>query len=266
MALEMFSQGAQLLWPPCTVIGFAGVRFGLPIKLLKQEQKLRVVADFSHQNSENVWVKCRLESDLMTKSGEIFGEPTIHHEGLVRMLKRDAHRGLLKLPSIGTPSRGGVILGSDFVYQRFFHGPRFQSHGGILGGCSIDDMFGADGIALSRYQLANTNQFSVGDVTLEAQPMLIEACFQNAGMVAMEIDGLQSLPVGIEMLELIRTPEKTDSLRMRAIRRGAEDDGVTIHDCLVVDQDGKPVVSMKGLRLKGMAPISEGESFSLNRN
>ena len=266
MALEMFSQGAQLLWPPCTVIGFAGVRFGLPIKLLKQEQKLRVVAEFSHQNSENVWVKCRLESDLMTKSGEKFGEPRIHHEGLVRMLKRDADRGLLKLPSIGTPSRGGVILGSDFVYQRFFHGPRFQSHGGILGGCSIDDMFGADGIALSRHQLANTNQFSVGDVTLEAQPMLIEACFQNAGMVAMEIDGLQSLPVGIEMLELIRIPEKTDSLRMRAVRRGAEDDGVTIHDCLVVDQDGKPVVSMKGLRLKGMAPISEGESFSLNRN
>jgi len=266
MALEMFSQGAQLLWPPCAVIGFAGVRFGLPIKLLKQEQKLRVVAEFSHQNSENVWVKCRLESDLMTKSGEIFGEPTIHHNGLVRMLKRDADRGLLKLPSIGTPSRGGVVLGSDFVYQRFFHGPRFQSHGGILGGCSIDDMFGVDGIALSRHQLANTNQFSVEDVTLEAQPMLIEACFQNAGMLAMEIDGLQSLPVGIEMLELIRVPEKTDSLRMRAVRRGAEDDGVTIHDCLVVDQDGKPVVSIKGLRLKGMAPISEDDSFSLNRN
>jgi len=182
------------------------------------------------------------------------------------MLKRDADRGLLKLPSIGTPSRGGVVLGSDFVYQRFFHGPRFQSHGGILGGCSIDDMFGVDGIALSRHQLANTNQFSVEDVTLEAQPMLIEACFQNAGMLAMEIDGLQSLPVGIEMLELIRVPEKTDSLRMRAVRRGAEDDGVTIHDCLVVDQDGKPVVSIKGLRLKGMAPISEDDSFSLNRN
>ena len=267
MALEMFSQGAQLLWPPCSVIGFAGVRFGLPIKLLKQEQKLRLVAEFSHQNSENVWVKCRLESDLINKSGEVFGEPRIHHRGLVRMLKKDADRGLLKLPSIGTPSRGGgVALGSDFVYQRFFHGPRFQSHGGILSGCSIDEMFGVDGIALSRHQLPNTNQFSAGDVTLEAQPMLIEACFQNAGMVAMEIDGLQSLPVGIEMLELIRTPEKTDSLRMRALRIGAEDDGVTVHDCLVVNQDGKPVVAMKGLRLKGMAPISEGDSFTLNRN
>jgi len=266
MALEMFSQGAQLLWPPCSVIGFAGVRFGLPIKLLKPEQKLRVVSVFSHQNSENVWVKCRLESDLINKSGEIFGEPRIHHRCLVRMLKKDASRGLLKLPSIGTPSRGGVVLGSDFVYQRFFHGPRFQSHGGILSGCSIDDMFGADGIALSHHQLPNTNQFSTGEVTLESQPMLIEACFQNAGMVAMEIDGLQSLPVGIEMLELIRTPKKTDSLRMRALRRGAEDDGVTVHDCLVVNQDGKPVVSMKGLRLKGMAPISESDSFSLNRN
>ena len=53
---------------------------------------------------------------------------------------------------------------------------------------------------------------------------------------------------------------------MRALRIGAEDDGVTVHDCLVVNQDGKPVVAMKGLRLKGMAPISEGDSFTLNRN
>ncbi len=266
MALEMFSQGAQLLWPPCSVIGFAGVRFGLPIKLIKEEQKLRLVAEYSHQNAENVWVKCRLESDLINKSGEVFGEPRIHHRGLVRMLKKEADRGLLKLPSIGTPSRGGVSLGSDFVYQRFFHGPRFQSHGGILGGCSIGEMYGVDGIALSRHQLPNTDQFSVGDVTLEAQPMLIEACFQNAGMVAMEIDGLQSLPVGIEMLELIRVPEKTDSLRMRSLRKGSEDDGVSIHDCLIVNQDGKPIVAMKGLRLKGMAPISEDDSFTLNRN
>ena len=77
---------------------------------------------------------------------------------------------------------------------------------------------------------------------------------------------IRDRPVGIEMLELIRTPDKTDSLRMRALRRGTEDDGVTVHDCLVVNQDGKPVVAMKGLRLKGMAPISESNSFTLNRN
>ncbi|MBT4060275.1 MAG: SDR family NAD(P)-dependent oxidoreductase [Euryarchaeota archaeon] len=266
MALEMFSEAAQLLWPPCSVIGFAGVNFGLPIKLLKDEMKVRVVAEFSHQNDNNVWVKCRLESDLINKKGEIFGEPRIHHKALVRLLKKKADRGLLKLPSIGMPSKGGVSYGSEFVYKRFFHGPKFQSHGGIQGGCHINGMDGADGIALSRHQLPDVKQFAVGEVILEAQPMLIEACFQNAGMVAMEIDKIQSLPIGIEMLELIRTPEVGDSLRMRAVRRGAEDDGVTIHDCMIVNQDSKPVVALKGLRLKGMAPIDSDDYFSLNRN
>ena len=266
MVLEMFGEAAQLLWPPCSVIGFDDVKFGLPVKLLHDEQKVRIVAEFVRQDDDNVWVSCRLESDLINKAGELFGEPRIHHEAIIRMLKVDADRGLLRLPSIGMPSQGSISYGPSFVYERFFHGPKFQSHGGISNGCIIDNMFGIDGVALSRNQLPDVNLFSYGMVDLEAQPMLIEACFQNAGMVAMEVDGLQSLPVGIEQVELIRTPTIDDNLRMRALRKRSEDGGVTVHDCLVVNQDGKPVLALNNLRLKGMSPISESEKFTLNRD
>jgi hypothetical protein len=266
MVLEMFGQASQLLWPPCSVIGFDDVNFGLPVKLLHEEQKVRVVAQFTRQDDDSVWVSCRLESDLINKAGEVFGEPRVHHEGVVRMLKVEADRGLLRLPSIGMPSQGSVSANSDFVYDRFFHGPKFQSHGGISIGCMIDNMIGTDGIALSRHQLPDVNLFADGMVALEAQPMLIEACFQNAGMVAMEVDELQSLPIGIEQVELIRTPEADDKLSMRSLRKGAEDGGVTLHDCLIVNQDSKPVLALNNLRLKGMAPISEAEKFTLNRN
>ena len=266
MALEMFSEGAQLLWPPCEVIGFAGVKFGLPVKLVKNEQKVRVVAEFSHQNDDSVYVKCRLESDLINKSGEVFGEPRMHHKALVRLLKKKADRGILKLPHIGMPSRGGVTHGSSFVYDRFFHGPRFQAHGGIIGGTTVGESFGVDGVALGAEQLPNTKLFESGVVNFEASPMLIEACFQNAGMVAMEVDGIQSLPVGIQSVELIRPSSANDNLRMRAVRQSSEEGGVTVHDCIVVNQDSKPVLALKGLRLKGMSPISEGEKFTLKRN
>ena len=266
MALEMFAEAAQLLWPPCSVIGFDDVKFGLPVKLLQDEQKVRIVANFIRQDDENVWVACRLESDLINKSGEKFGEPRIHHEGVVRMLKAGAERGLLHLPSIGIPEQNGTPENPDFIYERFFHGPRFQSHGGILCGCQIDDMLGVDGIALNRNQLPDTNLFADGTMELEAQPMLIEACFQNAGMAAMEVDELQSLPIGIDRVELIRSSENNDALRMRTLRIGSEDGGITNHDCLIINQNGKPVLALNGLKLKGMAPLSDSEKFSLNRN
>ena len=37
---------------------------------------------------------------------------------------------------------------------------------------------------------------------LESLPMLVEACFQNAGLVSMEIDGIESLPVGIQHVDI----------------------------------------------------------------
>ena len=99
-------------------------------------------------------------------------------------------------------------------------------------------MLGIDGIALNRNQLPDTNLFADGTMELEAQPMLIEACFQNAGMAAMEVDELQSLPIGIDRVELIRSSENNDALRMRTLRIGSEDGGITNHDCQIINQNG----------------------------
>ena len=266
MAMEMFAEAAQLLWPPCTVIGFEAVEFGLPVKLMRDEQKVRVRAEFERQDDASIWVRCSLESDLVNKAGEVFGEPRLHHQGTVRLLKQGADRGLRRLPQIGAPYSGGLSYQPSFIYKRFFHGPRFQSHGGISRGCRMDDSLGADGIALMRHQLPNPEQFDDEPVELEAMPMLIEACFQNAGMVAMEVDRLESLPVGIEQVELIHLPSGEDTLRMRSVRQGSEEGGITVHDCIVVDGSGRPVIALNGLRLKGMATIDEGKSFVLNRN
>ena len=206
----------------------------------------------------------RHESDLTNSKGEVFGPPRIHHEATVRLLKDGAQRDA-ELAFTALPGRGKASFQPNFIYDRFFHGPRFQVHGGLIKGIYDAGDVGADGIALLRSQLPNTQLFEEEPTLLESLPMLIEACFQNAGLVAMESDEISSLPIGIEECEILKVPAKRDDLRVRSIRRGEEDGGVTIHDEMIFDRNQKPIISLKGLRLKGMAPIPEELKFTLNR-
>ncbi len=274
MALEMFAENALLLRPSACLAGFEDVSFGLPVKLLKGEMAVRVHAELIRGDGEMSWIACRLLSDLSNSKGEVFGERE-HHKAIVRVVERREDLGpflqseVEALPQLGTPALGELVELPSFIYRRYFHGPRFQSHGGVLRGIGDAETPGADGIALMRHQLPILDQFALeaqGEVVLlESLPMLIEAGFQNAGLVAMESEGFSSLPVGIEWSSMLRVPERNEVLRMRSLRTAVEDAGITVHDVVVVGDDDAPVIALKGLRLKSMAPVPEGESFTLER-
>jgi acyl carrier protein/3-hydroxymyristoyl/3-hydroxydecanoyl-(acyl carrier protein) dehydratase len=274
MALEMFAQNALLLRPSTCLAGFEEVRFGLPVKLLKGPMTVRIKAEVERQEGDMTWVRCHLVSDLSNSKGEVFGERE-HHVALVRLVEKCddlcpfLQREVDELPTIGTPAPGTLIHNPDFIYSRYFHGPRFQSHGGVLRGVGDEELMGIDGVALMRHQLPQTDQFaseSEGEkVLLESLPMLIEAGFQNAGLVAMETLGFSSLPVGITWSTMLRVPEQHETLRLRSVQTSAKDDGVTVHDVLVVGDDDAPVLALKGLELKAMAQVDDGQRFSLDR-
>ena len=274
MAMEMFAESALLLRPAACLAGFEDVAFGLPIKLLKGDLAVRVHADLIRNEGEMSWVACRLVSDLANSKGEVFGERE-HHTAVVRVVEGSDDLGpflqkeVEALPQLGTPAGGELVELPSFIYRRYFHGPRFQSHGGVLRGIGDEETPGADGIALMRHQLPLLDQFafeSNGEsVLLEALPMLVEAGFQNAGLVAMESEGVSSLPVGIEWSTMLRVPERNEVLRMRSLRTAVEDAGVTVHDVVIVGDDDAPVLALKGLRLKGMAPVAPEDEFRLER-
>ena len=274
MALEMFAQSSLLLQPSTCLAGFEEVSFGLPVKLLKGPMTVRVEAVVERTKDDMMWVRCRLISDLANSKGEVFGERE-HHEALVRLVKkREDLRPFLQreveaLPAIGTPPVGDLIHPASFIYDRYFHGPRFQSHGGVLGGVGDAEQPGIDGRALMRHQLPATDQFALEQhgegILLEALPMLIEAGFQNAGLVAMEVLGYSSLPVGIAWSTMLRVPEAEEVLRLRTLQIDSLEDGTTVHDVLVVGEDDAPVLALKGLRLKAMANVDEDQRFALER-
>ena len=274
MALEMFAQNALLLRPSTCLAGFEDVAFGLPVKLLKGPMTVRVEAAFEQSEGDLTWIRCRLVSDLVNSKGERFGERE-HHTALVRLVEKgDDLRPFLQqevdeLPVMGTPPPGELVHPADFIYERYFHGPRFQSHGGVLRGVGDEVMMGIDGVALMRHQLPATDQFALEQdgeaVLLEALPMLVEAGFQNAGLVAMESLGFSSLPVGIAWSTMLRVPEPDESLRLRSVQTAHQDDGVTVHDVIIVGEDDAPVMALKGLKLKAMATVDDGQRFSLSR-
>ena len=274
MAMEMFAENALLLCPDACLAGFENVTFGLPVKIMKGTMRVRTEALIHRTEGDVTWVKCRLVSDLTNSEGTVFGERE-HHEAVIRLVKKSddlstfLQSEISQLPTIGTPPSGRLEHHASFIYLRYFHGPRFQSHGGVLRGVGDASQPGVDGIALMRHQLPATDQFALErdgeNVLLEALPMLIEAGFQNAGLVAMESEGFSSLPVGIEWSTLLRVPDEDEQLRLRSIRIASEDAGVTVHDVLVVGQDDAPVLALKGLRLKAMAPVPDDQKFTLER-
>ena len=274
MAMEMFAENALLLKPSTCLAGFEEVSFGLPVKLLKEHLKVRIEANHERQEGNIHWVRCKLVSDLTNSKGEIFGQRD-HHSALVRLVEKSddlskfLHREVALMPELGVPPLDELQLMPSFIYQRYFHGPRFQSHGGIIRGVGDKSVPGADGIALMRNQLPITEQFLAeaegSKVLLEALPMLIEAGFQNAGFVAMESEGFSSLPVGIEWSTTLRVPERNEVLRMRSLRVGVEEAGITVHNVIIIGDDEAPVLAMKGLRLKSMAPVPEEQRFTLER-
>jgi 3-hydroxymyristoyl/3-hydroxydecanoyl-(acyl carrier protein) dehydratase len=274
MALEMFAENALLLCPHTCLAGFEDVKFGLPVKVMKSSMIVRVLTSVERTEGDVTWVSCKLVSDLTNSDGVVFGERE-HHQATVRLVSKSEDLSkfleseITALPSIGIPPEGRLEHHASFIYLRYFHGPRFQSHGGVLRGIGDSNQPGVDGIALMRHQLPATDQFALEregeDVLLEALPMLIEAGFQNAGLVAMESEGFSSLPVGIDWSTMLRVPEKGEKLRLRSVRTHVEDAGVTVHDVLIIGDDDAPVVALKGLRLKAMAPVPEDQKFTLER-
>ena len=52
---------------------------------------------------------------------------------------------------------------------------------------------------------------------------------------------------------------------MRSLRVGVEEAGITVHNVVIIGDDDAPVLALKGLRLKSMAPVPEEQRFILER-
>ena len=275
MAMEMFAQNALLLCHGSSIAGFQDIEFGLPIKLMKGALVVRIESNIQTKSGNTILVKSRIVSDLVNSRGEKFGEPRIHHTGVVRLIKSGENvsqfleNEIKQMPAVGLPIDEELLEHPSFIYLRYFHGPRFQSHGGVLKGVGDIENPGLDGIALMRNQLPNSELFaqegSGEEILLESLPMIFEAAFQNSGLLGMEFFKFSSLPVGIEWSTILRVPEKGERLRLRSLLLKQDDNGVATYNVTIFGEDDSPVVALRNLKLKSMAPIPESQRFTFKR-
>jgi len=87
--------------------------------------------------------------------------------------------------------------------------------------------------------------------------MLIESCFQAAGLTSMDIDGADSLPVGARRI-ILSDEIPGGSITVLSVRTGSSSDSSTLHDS-VIRLDGTPVLKIDGLRMKSMAFLDVSE-------
>jgi acyl transferase domain-containing protein len=242
LGLEAFAEAAQRLHPSLICCGFEQVAFELPLKLTGKTLEFELAAA-TRDGGEMVRVDCRLQR---TGRGGAGGPSArVHFRGAC-LLGTD-RTGLAP----GLPvAPGEPWLPAAEIYRRYFHGPIFQAHGGVLRWTGD----GLEGVVERRLPpLADG-----GWQQLAAAPMILEAAIQNAGLLVMLRRGEVALPVGIRRLRLGLPPEPAAGLYMRASESGppGAGDGL-LFDCEVLDAAGRRAALVEGILFKRVRTLPE---------
>ena len=255
MALEMMAETVSLCSNNGKVVRFENVEFGIPVKITRGTKEIRCAVESIQHDGAEIAFSCTIES--MAPGG--LGQSIIHHKAIAILRPS---MGIESIPDIIPEEEDGSrILASADIYNRMFHGPRFQPLIGVVASIQNENGRGIEARVHDIRDIPNPELFNRGagekQPTMIAHPMLIESCFQAAGLTSMDIDGVDSLPVGARRIVL--SDEISDgSLTVLSVRIGSSPDSSTLHDS-VIRLDGTPVLKIDGLMMKSMATLDASE-------
>ena len=237
MGIETFMETANALGGRVPQ-GLKDVHFYLPIKLLRNRpQAVRVIG-----KNEGGEISMEIESDFINSKGVKMGNTRRHFTakalegGFVSTwneVKDQIHLDKNAAPQIT----------KEEIYKKYFHGPSFQVLGGILKADKDS--------SLAVYNTTPRPQWTDGQKTLLANPMLIEAAFQCCGFRDMAIDHKMTLPDGIKEVAVFKREVPPQKLYLYGRFKGMTADGKTLHDAYVFDDNGNVWVEIHGYQAIG---------------
>ncbi len=205
--------------------------FGQPLKFYRDETRevlwhVQVIHD-----SGGLFADVRLQSVLKTKLGET--RLLDHFSARVHLIRQDHcdTAGQRAAPEMN----GSTGISSDDIYRLYFHGPSFQVLKNVqrqdklmLGTCQLDFADGMDEM-----------------MQAVSQPLLIESCFQTAGIWEIGQAGQFSLPHSIGNLRLY--PQRANGRPVYACVKPSHDkNGQLLFDAWVMDDQGQVFLEMDG--------------------
>jgi NAD(P)-dependent dehydrogenase (short-subunit alcohol dehydrogenase family) len=209
------------------------IRFENPLKFYRDEPRHIIWKTQVVQQNNEMVADVTLSSTLQTQLGET--KTARHFSGQVVLepmpiLQPDNWQ---TVPEWGHDS----ILSKEEIYRIFFHGPTFQ----VLEGVQRSDAY-----VLGKLQ----SDFTPGSnhlMPLTSHPMLIELCFQTAGVFEIGTTGQMRLPRSVGELKIY--PNLVNGCDFYALvkPRTILDEEI-VFDAWVVDQDGKIYLEIRDYR------------------
>jgi NAD(P)-dependent dehydrogenase (short-subunit alcohol dehydrogenase family)/acyl carrier protein len=255
MALEMMAETVSLCSNNGKVASFENVEFGIPVKITRGTKEIRCTVESIQHDGAEIAFSCTIES--MAPGG--LKQSIIHHKAIA-ILRPSVE--IESIPDIIPEEEDGSrILASADIYNHMFHGPRFQPLIGVVASIQNENSRGIEARVHAVGDIPNPELFNMGagekQPKMIAHPMLIESCFQAAGLTSMDIDGTDSLPVGARRIVL--PGEISDgSITVLSVRTGSSPDSSTLHDS-VIRLDGTPVLKIDDLMMKSMTTLDASE-------
>jgi NAD(P)-dependent dehydrogenase (short-subunit alcohol dehydrogenase family)/acyl carrier protein len=219
--------------PDFTISQFRQIRFEKALKFYHDEPRhITWKAQVIHRKNEMI-AEVRLSSLMRNRLGDT--QTTEHFSG----------QAILEPTEILLPDRWRSIpewgsdtcLLKDDIYQIFFHGPAFQ----VLAGVQRKDDY-----VLGKLQ----PDFTTGSkqlMQLSSHPMLIELCFQTAGVFEIGTTGKLRLPSSVAALRIY--PNQVNGRDVYAfVKPRTILDNEMSFDAWVVDEDGKVYLEIKDYR------------------
>lgn len=207
MGLELFTEFVN--FHEGQVVGMRNVQFSSPVKLPKDKPiEIFVVPEqVTGMNS----VKLTLKSKFIGPDGKQLGDLRNHFTA--EILEAEPTPGFPFIPPTQAkwfnPKK--PVMKREEIYNLFFHGPSFQVLEKILS-------VGEHSIS-AEFRIPAEPLFSKPEARTHFAPLLIEACFQTAGMFDLLINKTMSLPAGITKIQMYKGVENAKYIHATQTRQ-----------------------------------------------
>ncbi len=262
MGIESFAEASSLLFRDKQIKIMKDISFAIPVKILKGKPvNLIVTAEKIDALNDEIILKTRLESEFFNKDGVKLGDNKLHFEGVV-VLGDKPDKDKLKASELKSgvlekiKTDGKIEIDEKEIYKRFFHGPKYQVHGGVV---KIGDN-SVFGIALPNNGKGGKHFSFTDKPDFITNPMAIEAAFQNAGLFTMVKKDKMSLPDGIKELVFTHIPDNAKDFFVSAKYKGS-DELRHEYDTEVVGSNGEVYSVMKGYKMIDTGDLTDNEKF-----
>ena len=227
MGLEFMAELMALLEKPVSEI--LDVELSSPVKLPRDRPlEIFAITDYAKDNYQ----KINLKSKFTTSTGQQLGDLRQHFSAsFFTNSRQPSLKGLSDKELEWLRPKHALLLKKQ-IYEVFFHGPRFQVLENVLN-------LGENSIAC-KYLLPEQQLFSQKR-NFEIAPLVIEACFQTAGLFDLLKNKRMSLPSSIKQLKLSQGAEHATFIYATRIR---ESETYSFYHVQALDSNGNIVLEI----------------------